>query len=170
MMHIILYASFPSDNYFYCCVFLHMFAFPTPCGKQLEQRNYRRINYMMRQLLTELICHASRGEFWEIPPPSTRGGQHPEESVLHEWNTASLEEAERVTYHQGDSCDHEIMTTNSRGKWIHLSVDWCCGGGVFFIYVKVILFWQQLMGQRLVSVRFCFLDNFMHSRNDYVWT
>lgn len=32
---------------------------------------------------------------------------------------------------------------------------------VALIYVKVILFWQQLMGLHTVSVSFCFLDNFM---------
>lgn len=38
------------------------------------------------------------------------------------------------------------------------------------VYVGVILLWQQLMGQHIVSVRICFLDTFMCSRNHYAWT
>ncbi len=41
---------------------------------------------------------------------------------------------------------------------------------VALMYVRVILFWQQLMGLHIVSVGFCFFYNFMGSWNDYIWT
>lgn len=48
---------------------------------------------------------------------------------------------------------------------------WCVGDTSCLCFMLFICYsvWQQLMYQNTVSVKFCFLDNFMWSENNYVW-
>ncbi len=158
-----------------------MFAFSTPWGEEENQGNKRGINYLLFETTSNQIPFylsvMLRVGILEIPQSIQR--RTTSRGKCFAWMKHGITGRGGGSNLSSGRFIWPWKSWQQIVKWNRFIVSWlmlwrsamfwpeCLSAALICQSYSI---WQQLMGQHAVSVRFCFLDNFMCSGNDYAWS